>query len=250
MTFLWPVVPLCEAQLKDVREEDVLYGGLYRKCDTYRGGGGYDRFPYLFEARYGEHPNEQFVVQLQGCHLKCPYCYVTPEGVDGRPVMVSTEMLIQDYVDSGLQVLHLMGGAPARYIEFWPHLIERLFEVKPDAVFHSDLLLTEKIFSASTLKRIARDRCLYAVGIKGMPSGSYVHNTGLNFEKAVKHLAMIKLNAGRVHRLLSNRYAYFTFTNCTEQEKGEFERYVGCPDMFADSFDIDLVQYEAIRKEV
>jgi hypothetical protein len=32
--FKWPVVPLCEAQLKDVRPEDVLEGGLYRKCDT------------------------------------------------------------------------------------------------------------------------------------------------------------------------------------------------------------------------
>lgn len=41
----WPVVPLSEGQLKDVNPADILEEGLYRKCDTYRGGGGYDQFP-------------------------------------------------------------------------------------------------------------------------------------------------------------------------------------------------------------
>ena len=80
----WPVVPVCKAQRKDVRPEDILHGGLFRLCDTYRGGGGYDQFNAIYEKCFGKKVNPtQFVVQLKGCPLNCDYCYVTNEGVSG-----------------------------------------------------------------------------------------------------------------------------------------------------------------------
>ena len=72
---MWPVVPLCKAQLEDVNPLDVLNGGLYRRCNTYKGGGGYDKFPEIWERRLGKGEtklNDQFVVQVQGCPLHCP----------------------------------------------------------------------------------------------------------------------------------------------------------------------------------
>ena len=47
------VVPLCEAQLMDVNPLDILNNGLYRKCNTYKGGGGYDKFPEIYNAKIG-----------------------------------------------------------------------------------------------------------------------------------------------------------------------------------------------------
>lgn len=248
MIFLWPVVPLCEAQLKDVREEDILHHGAFRKCDTYRGGGGYDRFPYIFEARYGEKPHVQFVVQLQGCHLSCPYCYVTPEGIKSEPILFTKEELVDRYVQSGLPIFHLMGGAPGLYLDKWPELIDELFRQKPDAIFHSDLLLTEQIYSHKTLKLLKRDRCLYAISIKGTEPLSYAHNTGLKYLRALQHDKLLYLNVKRVLRCLPTMYFYFTFTNCTEREIYTFKKTINDEAAFENSFSIDLVKYKALEE--
>lgn len=145
----WPVVPLCKAQLSDVRSEDILSNGMYRRCDTYRGGGGYDQFPFIYERRFGAKLNPiQFVVQLLGCPLKCPYCYVTSEGVYGKPVWVPTYRLLNSYKETGLEVFHLMGGAPALYLEHWKDLADQV------TVFHSDFLLVESIYVKEHLENL------------------------------------------------------------------------------------------------
>ena len=88
----WPIVPLCKKQLLDINLNDILENGLYRLCNTYKGGGGYDKFPVIYEKRYGINPGgNQFVVQLYGCPLKCSYCYVTINGIWGDPIYVTTE---------------------------------------------------------------------------------------------------------------------------------------------------------------
>jgi hypothetical protein len=51
-TLIWPVVPLCKNQLRDIKEEDILEKGLYRLCNTYKGGGGYDQFNKIYEKRF------------------------------------------------------------------------------------------------------------------------------------------------------------------------------------------------------
>ena len=39
---LFKVVPLCKKQLLEVTPSDILNDGLYRKCNVYKSGGGYD----------------------------------------------------------------------------------------------------------------------------------------------------------------------------------------------------------------
>ncbi len=60
----WKVVPISKGQKKDVRKEDLLEGEHFRKCSTYRGGGGYDKFPEYCEKILGVRHSEQFIVQL------------------------------------------------------------------------------------------------------------------------------------------------------------------------------------------
>jgi hypothetical protein len=156
----WPVVPICEKQKRDVAPEDLLDGGLFRQCDINKGGGGYDEFNRTYKKRFGEDINpKQFVVQLFGCPLRCDYCYVTREGVWGTPTMLDTDVLRNCYIKSGLDVLHLMGGAPALYLHNWKKLADH-----PDVkVFHSDFLCCESVYELGWLEGLPG---LHAVSVK------------------------------------------------------------------------------------
>src|ERR1035437_1785962 len=158
----WKVVPLCAKQLLDVDPMDVLFGGDFRKCDVYKSGGGYDQFPKLCENILGlKGYNLQFVVQLQGCVLECPYCYVTKEGIFGKCKKYSDWDLVSFFNSTPCNIFHLMGGAPAIYIEKWPHILEALNKYsKKEYVFYSDLLLVEKPYTKDILERIKSDRAL------------------------------------------------------------------------------------------
>jgi len=93
----WMVCPIQGRQLRDVREEGLF--GDFRLCNTYRGGGGYDQFPKIYSGRHGIKEDKtlgrQFVVQLYGCPLECPYCYVTRDGIFGKTKAYTTEQLVE-----------------------------------------------------------------------------------------------------------------------------------------------------------
>lgn len=160
MSFMWPVVPICDRQKLDIDKEDLILGGLFRKCNIYKGGGGYDKFVGIYKERLGYSPDPtQFVVQLRGCPLECWYCYVTKQGVFGEPKYVSSEDLIKYYMNSGLEVFHLMGGAPALYLEYWKEISGKV------KIFHSDFLLIEKEYNAKHLTDLPG---LHAVSLKDL----------------------------------------------------------------------------------
>ena len=222
MDFRWPVVPLCDNQLKDIREEDIIFDGLYRKCNTYRGGGGYDQFNKIWEKRKGYSISpEQFVVQLKGCPLKCPYCYVTPEGINGSAVLRSTPNLIADYWLSGLTILHLMGGAPALYLPYWKDL-HNVTEV-----FHSDFLLVENKYNKKDL-----------IGLKGLHAVSikepYIYTT--------KQLNMMFENLEIL--LECGVDFYITFTGAPVLMETIETRFG--KEILKDSFVIDIKNYKAL----
>lgn len=180
--YKWKVVPLCDAQLTDVNPKDILNDGLYRKCNTYKSGGGYDQFSSIFKHRVSDSRdyNDQFVVQLAGCPLKCPYCYVTDAGVNGKFVEVTTDDLLKAFNDSGCSVFHLMGGAPALYLNHWLELIDRLGS---DVAFHSDFLLIEGEYDDKVLSFLGEDAfSLFAVSVKGSSAKEFRKNTGVSFE--------------------------------------------------------------------
>lgn len=252
MTHSWKVVPLSEGQLKDVRSEDVLDGGLFRKCETYRGGGGYDKFPTISESYFGIAHHSQFIVQLQGCNLDCPYCYVTREGVWGQAERISTATLVEAFQRAhythGVTVFHLMGGAPALQLKHWPELITALHAVCDfNWVFHSDLMLSEGHYDAGTLTALHQSGglVLFAVDIKGLTAEEHFRNTRKPWNPS---LFWYNLE-------LLERYSvpyYFTFTNISEVNCIAFwEKYtVRWPTRVMrrqkESFQIDLIDYDAL----
>lgn len=222
--FKWPVVPLCDAQLKDVRSEDVLNDGLYRKCNIYRGGGGYDKFPIIYKQRMNRELNPtQFVVQLKGCPLKCPYCYVTRKGIIGETVFKSTGDLLNAYEDSGLEVFHMMGGAPALYLEHWKKIA---YSVE---VFHSDFLLVEKPYEFEWIDGLPG---LHAVSIKER----YLY-TQDQYNLLWDNLELF---------YWANINFYLTFTGNCEQIKRELVVRYG-KEILKQSFDIEIKEYEALK---
>jgi uncharacterized Fe-S cluster-containing radical SAM superfamily protein len=247
----WKVVPISENQKLDVRPDDLLNNGHFRKCSTYRGGGGYDKFPEICYMWYSKRYSEQFVVQLYGCHLDCYYCYVTRAGVWGKPVLYSTDELINAFLDSEQQIFHLMGGAPALQIEYWPELIKALSIKAPDAVFHSDLLLTEFDYSEDVLAEIAeQNNVLLAISIKGIIPEEHLVNTRKSLDED-----LLQRNLMRV--LNSHIPCYLTFTAISEECKIYFLNKVihSClviddlnylTEVINSSYCINLIEYEAV----
>lgn len=246
--FQFPVVPICERQRRDVHTEDLLEDGLFRKCSIYKSGGGYDRFESIFRRRNPQYPKEtdigtQFVVQMQGCPLHCPYCYVTPDGVYGEAVKVTAEELVGACRKSGLHVFHMMGGAPALYLHHWQEIMALL---GPCDVFHSDFLLLEGPYSTETLESL-RGSCtaLYAVSVKGWTAGEFRHNTGCDFDR--------ELFVRNLDLLVEYEIPfYFTYTNMTSRSILEFslwaERRYG-EWILRDSFPIALIKYDALKED-
>lgn len=241
--FKWPVVPLCEKQLRDVNPKDILCDGLYRKCNTYKGGGGYDKFTSIYSKRFGLQTDlfDQFVVQVKGCPLKCTYCYVTDEGINGNAKLVDTDTIMCDFYPTHCRVFHLMGGAPALYVEHWPEILNALNQ---QYVFHSDLLLVEKEYTKEVIDEIARfPNSLHAVSIKGADKEEFYKNTQteLNEELFWNNLYIL---------VESKLQYYFTFTGMSPESIERFKDTVNSrfnkPEIFEDSFAIELVHYKAL----
>lgn len=242
LSYEWSVVPICKNQLKDVDPKDILENGLYRLCNTYKSGGGYDKLPQILEKRMGlKGYQTQFVVQLYGCVFSCPYCYVTADGVNGIPKPVETEELVEAFKRSGASVFHLMGGAPAIYMYRWGELIDKLQQEDLGAVFHSDLLLHESLYEYEELKEIAKPNTIYAVSIKGFNEDSYYQNTNttLNKDLVVKNLQRLRETPGLNY--------YITFTGLTVEEVEVAIKFFNIEeDQLKDSFNIDLIKYNAL----
>ena len=243
----FPVVPLSEGQRLDVRPEDILEGGLYRLCHTYRGGGGYDQFPRIAEERgLGAGHNLQFVVQLRGCSLDCPYCYVTRAGVWGTSVRKTVAELVEAFRQTDATVFHLMGGAPAFHMDKWLALCDWLNCLPPTRnwVFHSDLLLTEFAYPRHVLERLPR-RCLLAVDIKGLDAEEYLRNTRKAFGPARMFANLDVLDETQAPY-------YLTFTNVSAENQAQFWEVFekNWPASYTyqrrDALSIDLVSYQAL----
>ena len=251
--YLWNVMRLCDAQLKDVNPHDVLCKGLYRKCRTYHSGGGYDKFPDIYISRFGDFVSldrrdlsSQFVVQLKGCPLRCPYCYVTREGVEtGECVGVSTDKLINDFYKSRCSVFHLMGGAPAIYMDKWMDIILGL---EDGYIFHSDLLLLEGEYDKEVVNSISYSgkNSLFAVSIKGSTCEEFRKNTGVDFNE--------ELFWANFDIIVESKLDfYLTYTGMSKESIKRFEHKVkswygiaNADWILKDSFPIQLVKYKAL----
>lgn len=239
--YKWKVCPIQGRQLKDVREEDLF--GDFRLCNTYRGGGGYDQFPKICSKRFGipeKGLGNQFVVQLFGCPLDCPYCYVTRDGVFGKVVRYTSEELVGRFRRSGAHVFHLMGGAPAIYLDRWKEIVELLDDGE---IFHSDFLLAEKHYKLEWLIPLVKRNVLIAVDIKGVTPEDFEKNTNRPFYEKFFWYNFDMVVASGIN-------FYLTFTNpdlsYIEEFKEDLVRKYG-KKVLEDSFIIDLIDYEALK---
>jgi pyruvate-formate lyase-activating enzyme len=157
---------------------------------------------------------------------------------------LTTDQLVDAFMKSGQQVFHLMGGAPALRLEHWPELIRGLQVRCPDAVFHSDLLCTEKDYEG-LLQGIQSPMALYAVNVKGVDEQEYLANTRRPFprEQFWHNLGLLVRNDVRF---------YITFTSVSDANHDLFwEEFVRrfsaevAVKFKRDAFCIDLIQYEA-----
>lgn len=181
---------------------------------------------------------------MYGCPLNCPYCYVTRKGIFGRYTKVSTTKILKDFRQSGLKVFHLMGGAPAIYINDWKLIVSKLSN---DEVFHSDLLLIEGEYDEDVLEELTQYRnTLYAISIKGATFEELKANTGVDFN--------IDLFWSNFNKVIKSGIPYYlTFTGMSDESIEYFKgllsirfakRYEG---ILADSFKIQLIEYEALK---
>ena len=243
---MWSAVPLSKGQLLDVNTNDILFDGKFRKCNVYKGGGGYDHFPMLSNKYFGQPHNLQFIVQLFGCNLDCPYCYVTREGVWSEGNEFSSGQLVKYFNQTDCTVFHLMGGAPALYMKHWPELIRELkINGKANFLFHSDIMLSEHNYSEDVLREIAFDRALYAVNIKGVTPEEYERNTRKKMNEK-----MIWQNLSKMEK--NDVPYYITFTGVskenTEMFWDQYKIYFGeelRDKRFADAYTINLIIYNA-----
>lgn len=239
---VWDIVPLCERQLRDVRTDDILEDGLYRKCDTYRGGGGYDKFPEISEKFTGKPLHNQFVVQLRGCSLSCPYCYVTPDGIWGEPVLRDSAQLLKAFESSGQEVFHLMGGAPALTAENVYAMKEIVQGIPSGQLFHSDLLLVEHPYQIAAFRQLANTPAIFAVDIKGLTTEEFRVNTGTEW---VSELFYSNLDV----LLESGINMYFTFTAVDHALAADFMEYLHSRSQGREfyAYHIELILYDALK---
>jgi len=212
-----PVVPICDKQKLDISDSNLINDGLYRICNVAIAGGGYDKLPKkIVETGIREDAykyNKQFVVQLKGCPFKCKYCYVTPEGINGSAKNISIIDIITDFYGSNTRVFHLMGGAPALYLDYWPDIINRL--LSRVHVFHSDFILLEAKYSVKQLMKIATSNSIYAVSVKAIRPKEYKERIGIEYTDK-----MDKLFWDNLYLIVNSDINYYiTFTGMKWWEK-------------------------------
>ena len=274
---LFPVVPVCDKQLRDVREEDRVYVNgipIARTCCIEKAGGGYDMFRDIFLSRFGvDSGPDHFIAQVYGCTHDCPWCYVTLDGVWGDAVGLKVRELVNlvhgvnekrkelnEAPDTPanrqpmpmIKVLHLMGGAPALYLNSWPALYHEI--LRSDLIFHSDFLLDEGLYNVHVLEYLANMDKDYEV------KTNLVASAGATATGHVRQLHAVSFKPGKVltHLQLTNLRAlyvcglpfYITFTGMKEDEIQARKQQVldfGLPEeIFNDSFAITLKHYKSL----
>lgn len=217
MTAKLEIARLGPGQLKDVERSGVEHhNGWARTCTILQGNPPQsdigDRSPHRIADLYGDnwkYWDRHFVVQVAGCPLRCPYCYVDNLDVGFR---ISIEELVGIYADfreciPELNVFHLMGGCPGRYAHLWPLIRAELDKAGfRDTVFFSNVILVEETVHGACPWRHIPLRSVIAVCLKGTSFSNFVENTQRNlFQEALVELEnYIRLDNPRIHYTLLN----------------------------------------------
>lgn len=202
-----PISKIGEVQKRDIENDQdmgiVCYDEYARICTTNTGSRRDigDRSPYRMARLFGgmwQDYNNQYVIQVAGCPLDCPYCYVDNLEENAHWTVASIvnnflafSQMAVDFFHEPLNVLHLMGGAPAIYCSFWPKLrAEMDSRGLGNVVLFTNVILVEwrlrnvQPWDFMNLHNFIVEGCL-----KGTNRENFVQNTGHDlFDDAIIEL--------------------------------------------------------------
>jgi len=201
-----PIAYIGKIQKKDIEKSSgtVLYNTKSRICTVIKSGKTFDdrgdkspiRMAELFGGDWRNY-NEHYIIQVAGCPLDCWYCYVdnlhSNIKLSAKDIIADFCNLVKQTKNRNLEinVLHLMGGIPAKYPGFWGELRERMdksgFE---DKILFSDVIFVENYFyQVKPWEHIGLDNFLLAGCLKGTNKENFLKNTGRDlFDQALKEL--------------------------------------------------------------
>ncbi len=205
-----PIAEIGEEQMEDVAKSSghVLYNGLgtSRLCTVVKPKMSFDdrgdksplRMAQLFGGRWQEY-NEHFITQVAGCPLKCPYCYVDNLKANRR---MNAEEVVKDFYSLWRQadrcclpevnVLHLMGGAPGKYPEFWGELrreMDEYYYFKNKVLFSDVIFVENHFYGVKPWEHTDLHHFMLTGCLKGTNRRNFLENTGKDlFDVALSEL--------------------------------------------------------------
>lgn len=203
-----PIAKIGETQRIDIEKSSgiVFYDDIGRICTVVKGKETFDergdksphRMARLFGGNWKDY-NHHFIVQVAGCPLKCPYCYVdnlepdlyfTADGLVDK--FIEFKEKVKAKFGIKLNVFHFMGGTPGRYAEFWPELRKSLDEKGlKDTILFSDVILVENYFyKVRPREHLNLHHFLLTGCLKGTNKQNFIKNTGWDlFEQSLRELS-------------------------------------------------------------
>jgi len=204
-----PIAKIGNIQKTDIEQTSgvKLYNAYGRICSVYKskksriGDSSPRRIAKLFGGNWQSY-NHQFIVQVAGCPLNCWYCYV--DNLDGKgknsknfTVVELVDLFVQfrsaalDDYKAPINVFHLMGGDPALYCAFWPHLRDELDRRHMSGVIilSNTVLVERKTKRLEPWKFLDIPHFMLSGCLKGVNREDFLKNTG----KDLYHAAVSEL---------------------------------------------------------
>ena len=187
-----PISKIGPLQMVDVLKAGRFQNGFARVCKVIESPNWHgDKSPLHLNKLFG-HPwryyDTHMVVQVAGCSLRCPFCYVDNLKKDylcsEHDIVEWFLMFKEKYPE--INVLHICGGLPARYPSFWGVLRDALDErglqetiILSDTVFLENWFYDEHPWEHMDINNFALVGCL-----KGTTKENFIENTTINLFKS------------------------------------------------------------------
>lgn len=192
-----PISKIGPLQMVDVLKAGRFQNGFARICKVVESPNWHgDKSPLRMSKLFGKPWRDydtHMVVQVAGCPLNCKYCYVDNLKQD---YLCSEHDIVEWFLmfkekHPEIEVIHICGGLPAKYPEFWGVLRDALDErglqeivILSDTVFLENYLHNVEPWDFLNTHNFAMVGCL-----KGTTRLNFIENTTRDlFETALKEL--------------------------------------------------------------
>ncbi len=250
-----PIAKIGKTQKIDVEKSSgiVFHDNIARICTVVKDKEAHDdrgdKSPYRMAEIFGgdwQDYDNHFIVQVAGCPLNCPYCYVDNLKAD---LSMNADELVDKFIEFKkkvepkfnikLKVFHFMGGAPAIHCEFWKELRDSLDKKGlKDTVLFSDVILVENRFLKNKPWEFLNLHHFILTGcLKGTSKENFIKNTGSDlFQESLKEL----------DNYLSAKNFYLTLIGFDEKDLSKIYKIIP-----KDRIDfLSIINYEVTNKKI